>query len=218
MFIFLDESGDLGFDFTKQKTTKYFVITVLALDNISVQDEFRKAVRRTLKNKLNRKKNKKRIVHELKGTNTALSIKEYFYRQLPPDGWHIYSLTLNKARTKPHLQTKTGRKKLYNFLSRVLLEKVVFPQNARVVNLAIDRSKSKEEIWDFNRYLINHLEALLPLETQLNITHENSNDNPCLQAVDLFCWGIARKNISDVAWYSFFGHRIQYQTTYLADK
>ena len=28
-YIFLDESGDLGFDFTKNRTSKYFVITCL---------------------------------------------------------------------------------------------------------------------------------------------------------------------------------------------
>ena len=26
-YIFLDESGDLGFDFEKKRTTKYFVVT-----------------------------------------------------------------------------------------------------------------------------------------------------------------------------------------------
>ncbi|MBI5221243.1 MAG: DUF3800 domain-containing protein, partial [Candidatus Magasanikbacteria bacterium] len=32
-FIFLDESGDLGFDFTKNKTSKFFVISFLFVKN-----------------------------------------------------------------------------------------------------------------------------------------------------------------------------------------
>ena len=32
-YIFLDESGDMGFDFTKAKTSKYFVITCLFVAN-----------------------------------------------------------------------------------------------------------------------------------------------------------------------------------------
>lgn len=68
MFIFLDESGDLGFDFSKRKTTKKFVITLLVCDTDEAQREFTKAVRRTLKNKLNRKKKNSRHVTELKGT------------------------------------------------------------------------------------------------------------------------------------------------------
>lgn len=31
--IYLDESGDLGFDFTKSKTPKYFVVTILFTAN-----------------------------------------------------------------------------------------------------------------------------------------------------------------------------------------
>ena len=71
MFIYLDESGDLGFDWTKAKTSRYFVITLLVCDGKHTQDKFRKAVRRTLKNKINHKKNKKRVVHELKGEETT---------------------------------------------------------------------------------------------------------------------------------------------------
>ncbi|GJQ57390.1 MAG: DUF3800 domain-containing protein [Candidatus Scalindua sp. AMX11] len=62
MFIFLDESGDLGFDFNKRKTTKKFVITLLVCNSDETRREFTKAVRRTLKNKLNRgKKNLRHI-------------------------------------------------------------------------------------------------------------------------------------------------------------
>lgn len=51
MIIFLDESGDLGFDFSRKKTTKKFIITLLVCNSDSVRKEFTKAVRRTLKNK-----------------------------------------------------------------------------------------------------------------------------------------------------------------------
>jgi hypothetical protein len=34
MYIFLDESGDLGFDFTKRKTSKFFVMTLLVSENL----------------------------------------------------------------------------------------------------------------------------------------------------------------------------------------
>ncbi|MGQ3685948.1 MAG: DUF3800 domain-containing protein [Candidatus Loosdrechtia sp.] len=78
MFIFLDESGDLGFDFKKRKTTKKFVITLLVCVSDETRHEFTKSIRRTLKNKLNRKKNNSRHVTELKGTGTTIDIKKYF--------------------------------------------------------------------------------------------------------------------------------------------
>lgn len=82
MIIFLDESGDLGFDFSKSKTSRKFVITLLVCDGKEATDSFRKAARRTLKNKLNRKKKGSRVVQELKGAKTSLDIKKYFYRHL----------------------------------------------------------------------------------------------------------------------------------------
>lgn len=56
MFVYLDESGDLGFDYNKFKTTKKFIIAILICYSNNARSEFKKAVRRTLKNKLNRKK------------------------------------------------------------------------------------------------------------------------------------------------------------------
>lgn len=217
MFIFLDESGDLGFDFIKRKTTKKFVITILVCDSVETRREFTKAVKRTLKNKLNRKKENSRHVTELKGTGTTIDIKKYFFRNIKSNGWAIYSLALNKFRVKSHLQTKTGKKKLYNYLSRVLLEKLNLPQASRNVELVVDRCKNKEEIRDFNQYLINQLESLLPLNTDLNISHLTSQESAGLQAVDLFSWGIFRKyECNDTGWYAIYQHKIRFETEYLS--
>jgi len=54
LIVFLDESDDLGFDFSKRKTSRKFVITLLVCDHAEAAGGFQKAVRRTLKNKLNR--------------------------------------------------------------------------------------------------------------------------------------------------------------------
>lgn len=37
-YIFMDESGDLGFDFSKQKTSRYFVITFLMIEDHKIGD------------------------------------------------------------------------------------------------------------------------------------------------------------------------------------
>ena len=216
MVIFLDESGDLGFDFAKAKTSRKFVITLLVCDGPEAMDGFKKSVRRTLKNKLNHRKSGSRVVEELKGSGTALAIKEYFYRQISNTDWRIYTVALNKRRVEERLRTPLGKKKLYNFLARFLLEHVDLSSAAPAVTLVTDRCKNKEEIKDFNRYVANQLESLLPLNIPLNIYHESSQANPGLQAVDLFCWGIFRKYESgDVAWYEYFAGRIAFETEYL---
>lgn len=218
MYIFLDESGDLGFDFSKAKTSRQFVISLLVCQNKQAQNGFRRAVDRTLKNKLNHKKITSRTVSELKGTGTTFPIKQYFYRQLPADGWEIYSVTLNKVRVDEHLRTRAGKKKLYNFLARFILEKVHFPEDVRQVSLVVDRCKNKEEIKDFNQYVVNQLEALLPLNVRLNIDHLSSHESAGLQAVDLFCWGIARKDgLGDKEWYAVYEGKVSFTTIYLPE-
>lgn len=216
MFIYLDESGDLGFDFSKPKTTKKFVITLLVCFDDKSRKEFRKAVRRTLRNKLNRKKKNSRHVTELKGTTTTLAVKKYFLRHVKRGRWGIYTLVLNKTRVEERLRTKVGKKKLYNFLSRFLLEKLRLDKVHRNVELVVDRSKNREEIRDFNQYLINQIEAALPLNTMLDPSHLTSQESPGLQAVDMFCWGIFRKYESnDTEWYDKYRRKIRFETEYL---
>ncbi len=213
MIIFLDESGDLGFDFNKPKTSQKFVITLLVCDSGEIANSFRKAVRRTLKNKLNRNQKGSRIVQELKGTKTSLSIKKYFYRNLFQRGWRIYTVILNKQRINQDLRKPHTKKKLYNVLARFILEKIDLKNAGTAVTLIIDRSKNKEEIKDFNNYVENQLEALLPLNVPLNIYHERSHENAGLQSVDLFCWGIFRKHENE--WYDVYRDAIIFETEYL---
>ena len=215
MIIFLDESGDLGFDFSKPKTSRKFVITLLVCQNRNPVDCFRKAINRTLKNKINHKKSGRQI-HELKETGTSLEVKRYFYRHLLRDGWQLYSVVLNKSRVNEDLRRPHAKKKLYNFLARFILEKIDLSDAAPAVTLITDRCKNREEIRDFNSYVANQLEALLPLNIPLNIYHERSHDNQGLQAVDLFCWGILRKyEMGDTEWYDVYGDAIAFETEYL---
>jgi hypothetical protein len=216
MFIYLDESGDLGFDFQKRKTTGKFIITLLVCNSEPARREFDKAVRRTLKNKLNRKKKNSRLVSELKGTGTNIDVKKYFFRNIKNDEWSIYALILNKSRVESHLQTRIGKKKLYNFLARFLMEQLNLSNVQRNVELIVDRCKNKEEVRDFNQYLVNQLEALLPLNTNLNILHLTSQESTGLQAVDLFSWGIFRKyENNDIEWYKVYGDKVSFETEYL---
>ncbi|MCP4482785.1 MAG: DUF3800 domain-containing protein [bacterium] len=47
MYIYLDESGDLGFDFSKEKTSKYFIITLLCVASKRSLDKIVKNIFKT---------------------------------------------------------------------------------------------------------------------------------------------------------------------------
>lgn len=202
MLIYLDESGCLGFNLSKRGTSRYFTIAILICDSRNESIAFRKAVKRTLKNKINRG-NKRRKTEELKASQTSIEIKRYFMCNAPKNGWRVYGITINKQNAQPHLTSKVGKVKLYNYLSSVLLKKVQFNDDGSPVTLVLDKSKSKSEIEDFNRYFEHQIQGRLPLNTPLNIYHEDSQANAGLQAVDLFCWGIIRnKSRGDSEWLS----------------
>jgi len=215
MIIFLDESGDLGFDLSKSGASRKFVITLLVCESESTARAIQIAVKRTLKKKLNHKRANRRFVHELKGTGSIIDVKKYFYRQLPDSGWKLYTVALNKARVKTHLTGKAGKKKLYNFLARFILEHIPLSQT-HGVRLVVDKSKNSADMKDFNGYLKSQLEAMMPLESRLYISHERSQENTGLQAVDLFCWGIYRKHEhGDKEWYQVYEKNISFETEYL---
>jgi hypothetical protein len=209
-FLYLDESGDLGFDFTKSKTSRFFVITILLLKS-PVDDEcFRRAVKRTIKNKLcsSRKPGSTRSHFELKGSNTEEGIKRYFWEHVKGIEFELYAFVLRKELVDQHL--KQNPEQLYNHISRMLIEKIGLQRRyLSKVNLIIDKSKSRKEIRAFNQSIEDSLSGLLCDGCALSIHHYISQENLMLQAVDLFCWGIFRKyEREDSAFYENYQEKI----------
>lgn len=89
-----------------------------------------------------------RLVQELKGTNTTLEIKAYFYKLIEDLELSIYSLTLNKRRVYEALVKNKPR--VYNYIARLVLDQIIFREANLRVELIIDKSKGKPEIEDFN--------------------------------------------------------------------
>lgn len=97
-----------------------------------------------------------------------------------------------------------------------MIDKVPFPSNLQHVNLVLDRCKNAEEVKDFNHYIEQHLQGKLPLPVPLYISHESSQENLCLQAVDLFCWGVARKwRYNDDEWFKEYVKKVKENHLYL---
>ena len=72
-FLYLDESGDLGFDFFGKKPSKFFTVAILAVNGKDNNRRLLNAVKKTIRRKLPR-----RAEVELKGGHTAIEVKQYF--------------------------------------------------------------------------------------------------------------------------------------------
>jgi len=214
-YLYLDESGDLGFDFVNKRPSKFFTVTILALSSRDANRKLIKAVKNTLRRKLNNPKHRKRIVYELKGTGTTLEFKKYFFNQVKNTKFGIYSITLNKRRVFEKLAKDKPR--VYNYISRQVLDKIPFEKNAGDrVELIIDRSMAKPEIEEFNSYIRRQLEGRLLQSTPLDIYHRLSHENCGLQAADLFCWGIFQKyERRNKDWINVFAKKVIFDEQFL---
>jgi hypothetical protein len=216
-FLYLDESGDLGFDPDKRGRSRHFTICILAVRTPTRNRTIAAAVRKTINRRLNPKGKRHRLVEELKGSATSLSVKQFFFRQLTGVHFGIYGLTLNKERLYPYLQKEKER--FYNYLARLILDQLPFEDAEGSVNLILDKRKNRHQRQDFNHYIQRELENRLAPGVHLRIIHENSKDNPGLQAADLFSWGIFRKHErGDGAWYEVFQGKVRYDHVYLPPK
>ena len=214
LYLYLDESGDLGFDFVNKKPSKYFTICILLIHGVEARKRIVKMIERTLRRKLNPKRKRRRYIEELKGSQTTLEIKKYFYRNLRKVPLEIYSITLNKKRVYSHLIEDKSR--VYNWVARLLLDKLDLLKADNQISLILDKSKSKPEIAEFNKYILLQLEGKLDPKVPLNIAHSDSCIDKCLNAVDLFAWGIFRKyERKDEDWYSVYQDKVKLDTLYL---
>lgn len=215
-YLYLDESGDLGFDFVNKKPSKFFTVAILALSSVENNRKLIKGVKNTLRRKLNPKGKTKRIIQELKGSNTSFSVKQYFYKQVKEIKFGIYSMTLNKKRIYERLIKNKSR--VYNFIARQVLDQIPFEKNSKDrVELILDKCMGKPEIAEFNSYIRKQLEARLNPKVPLDIYHWKSHEIAGLQATDMFCWGIFQKyERGSVDWYDLFSKdKIRFEQQYL---
>ena len=213
LHLFLDESGDLGFDFVNKKPSKFFTITILVLSSTDANRKLIKAIKKTLSRKLNLKNKNK--VHELKGSSTTMEIKKYFYEQVKNIEFSICSITLNKKRLYQNLVKDKDR--VYNFIARQVIDRIPLEKGEmRTVELIVDKSKGKPEIENFNSYIRTQLKTKIDPSIPINIYHRKSHEDSGLQACDMFCYGIfsAHENNKE-EWRDIFKSKILFDQIYL---
>jgi len=209
-YLYLDESGDLGFDFVNKKPSNFFTVTILAL---RINENNRKLIK-AAKITLRRKFNKKVSAEELKGSKCPINIKKYFYKKIKNIDFNLYSMTLNKIRVYERL--RKNKERVYNFIARQVLDKIPFNDADLKIEIIIDKSKTKKNIVEFNQYIIREIKGKLDPKVPLNIYHYDSREHFGLQAVDMFCWGIFRKyERNDLVWYNIFKEKIIFDEQYL---
>jgi hypothetical protein len=209
--LFLDESGDLGFDFENTQCSKNLTIAILAASQPATAMAIRGAVKKTLARKVNRgKKGRNRPAQELKGASTSIQVKRYFYDLVKHQQFGIYAMTLDKKHVTQELcSTPASKERLYNYVARQVVDKIPFEHATASVEIIVDRSKGKIGIADFDSFIVQQLHGRLHPSISLRIRHQYSHSDHGLSAADLFCWGIFRsRERGDSAWRDMYAEKI----------
>ncbi len=214
LIIYLDESGDLGFDFNNEKTSRFLVIALLVCYDQDANANTLRSVKKTLKNKVSKNKN------ELKGSALALPIKKYFLSQMRKcSNWYLSAAIADKKtwlrnhNANNHHELK--KKVLYDEIAKRVFSQLTDVDSATHIDIVIDRSKNKDEIGEFDAAVIAAVRDRINKKAYLNIRHSNSQEELGLQAIDIFCSGFGRKyEKNDFVWYSEFSDKTMSETVH----
>jgi len=186
MYVYVDESGDLGFS---QRSTRFFVVAYLCVEQ---PFELTKKMKRLLK-KLHKKKMYARGYNELKFSNSKDTIRVKVLETIYKSEVDIGYIVLEKAKVKPELQNK--RTTLYNFVvvDRIMKNIIPLINPMTELNIIIDKSLPRSSRLAFNNYAKNKASWLFKIRwgqinsimlSNIKVQHVNSQKEPCLQATD----------------------------------
>lgn len=186
-FIFMDESGDLGFDFQKRGTTKNFLITCLFTSNKRPIEKCVKKVHSGLRTKY---KCRGTVLHAY---NEKPATRIRLLRCLAEKDAHIVTIALNKRKVYTRLQEE--KVVLYNYVTNILLDRIftrkLIPIEEKIELIASKRETNKFLNTNFKNYLENQVvnDHGIDLEVEIKTPSEEKS----LQAVDFASWAIFRK-------------------------
>lgn len=184
MYIFLDESGDLGF---KKGSSKWFLFTLVVVDDARKLERIIKKVRKSL--------NKKHKVSlpELHAYHCDDITRTRVLRSLAEEDISIVTTVLNKNKVYVDLQNQKNY--LYNFTANIILDRLI---HTKIINddsnisLVVDRKDTKKHLRDnFISYITEAMKARRG--GGFNMSLAASHDEKGLQAVDFISWAIFRK-------------------------
>lgn len=202
-YIFLDESGDLGFDFNKPKTTKFFVITVLFASSKRPIEKCVRLVHRGLRQRY------KKIHSVLHAVEEEPATRQRMLNKLAEKDCAIMAIYLNKRRVYTKLQNEKAV--LYNYVANILLDRIItkrlIPISGRVCLIASKRETNKFLNENFRNYLKEEVKNTHKLDVHMEI--KMPAEEKALQAVDFVSWAIFRRlEYGDDRYYNLIKNKI----------
>ncbi len=204
-YIFMDESGDLGFNFKKKKTSQYFIVTfIFTRDKRSLEKIVKKIFKSFTKNEI---KNHDGVLHAYKESpKTRQKLLNMFHEKKDADIITIY-LNKKKVYTKLHDEKHV----LYNYVTNILLDRVctkkIIPIDKKITVIASRRETNKYLNNNFSSYIKDRAKNNHKLDIEIVILSPSQEKS--LQIADMISWAIFRKyEHGDETYYNLIKHEI----------
>lgn len=186
-YIFLDESGDLGFNFKKKGTSKVFIITCLFIENKRPLEKIVRKIHSELQKKYKRKLG---VLHAVKEKPIT---RQRLLRRLAEIDCSIITIYFNKLKVYTKLQDE--KQVLYNYVTNILLDRIytkkLVPIKDKIILIASKRETNKFLNENFRTYLNNQAKNKHKIDMEVLI--KTPSEEKSLQAVDFACWAVFRK-------------------------
>jgi hypothetical protein len=186
-YIFLDESGDLGFN-PKKQNSKYFIITTLfAVDKSPIEKIVKKTHKKLMKKV---KRLSGGILHSVKEHPIT---RKRLLSLLAEQACSIMVIYLKKSKVYTKLQNE--KHVLYNYVTNILLDRIMTKKllniNKEIIMIAAKRETNRFLNDNFKTYLQEQIGG--KHRASIKIEVKMPSEEKSLQAVDFASWAIFRK-------------------------
>jgi hypothetical protein len=186
VYLYIDESGDLGFT---DGGSDYFIITCIKVDDDGTNKNLQRIPKKIRQRKLCKKDQK---CPELKFSNSSVLIREQFLSRAAKLNIEVSSVIIKKEYTQEKLRNNLPI--LYNYLLKILLEKPL----SRIgrnnsLTIFLDKCMSKTQVENFESYIKTEFLSIFQEIPNIEICHESSQNNEGIQVVDFICGAFGYK-------------------------
>jgi hypothetical protein len=180
--VFIDESGDLGFDSTKSSRT-FIVAYVITADPERTRIDIKR-----LRKKLRQKR--KLNIEEFKFARDSEVVRVNVLKEISRQNLEVGYFAAEKTAVKEDLRKRPDRFYNYVVVDNVVTN-IVRNYDLKEVDFILDRSMSKDSLKHFNDYLERKLSWRQVVEfgkemPKVRILHNDSRNDQCLQLADYF--------------------------------
>ncbi|MBF0122890.1 MAG: DUF3800 domain-containing protein [Candidatus Omnitrophica bacterium] len=201
-YLFMDESGCLGFDFGKQRTSKYFIVTCLFADSRRPIEKIARKVHGSLPLTARRRSG---VLHCSKEKPVT---RQRLFRLLVSQDVRVMAICLNKRKVYTRLQDE--KHVLYNYVTNILLDRIFSRKMTLPADLILVASKRETNRFlnvNFADYLNRQADSVHGV--RLEVVVKTPAEEKALQVVDFVSWAIFRKyEFGDEAYYNMIKEKI----------